>query len=252
VPNPAFAVAEALWILSGSDAPWIFKYNARLAQFTDGGRLKGAYGPRIRHWHGDVDQVNEVRQLLRKDRSSRRAAIQIFDPSIDHHEFKDVPCTLSYRFYFRDGRLDMHTTMRSQDVWLGLCYDLFTGTLLHELMSSWLDMDLGAYHHHVDSLHLYERRLIDAQNIPVKAPPSELMEPVTVPWARFDGLLERVIGDSPPIDDRWHEFAAVMSSYRSWKDGHRDIALLKLDGKDGVLVRALRRWFERIATRLTA
>lgn len=30
VLNPAFAVADALWILSGSDEPWIFTYNRSL------------------------------------------------------------------------------------------------------------------------------------------------------------------------------------------------------------------------------
>jgi hypothetical protein len=30
VLNPAFAVAETVWILSGTDDPWIFDYNSRL------------------------------------------------------------------------------------------------------------------------------------------------------------------------------------------------------------------------------
>jgi thymidylate synthase len=29
VINPAFAAAEAAWILSGSDDPWIYLYNER-------------------------------------------------------------------------------------------------------------------------------------------------------------------------------------------------------------------------------
>lgn len=34
--NPAFAIAETVWILSGSDDPWIFDFNGRLRQFADG------------------------------------------------------------------------------------------------------------------------------------------------------------------------------------------------------------------------
>ncbi|MBO0878827.1 MAG: hypothetical protein J2P17_00220, partial [Mycobacterium sp.] len=52
--NPAFAVAETMWILSGSDDPWIFNFNRNLAQYTDDGRLQGAYGPRMRRWHGRI------------------------------------------------------------------------------------------------------------------------------------------------------------------------------------------------------
>ena len=44
--NPAFAVAETVWHLSGSDDPWIFDYNARLRRYADDGVLLGAYGTR--------------------------------------------------------------------------------------------------------------------------------------------------------------------------------------------------------------
>lgn len=155
VINPAFAVAEALWILSGSDAPWIFDYNDRLRIYADDGVLRGAYGPRLRRWDGQIDQLDAVRQQLIEDRDSRRGVIQLYDPSRDHRGYRDVPCTLGYRFFIRDGRLIMHTSMRSQDLWLGFPYDIFTTTLIHELMAGWLGVELGEYHHHVDSLHLY-------------------------------------------------------------------------------------------------
>src|SRR3954453_12580635 len=41
VINPAFAVAEALWILAGDDAPWIYRYNRALTRYTDHGILQG-------------------------------------------------------------------------------------------------------------------------------------------------------------------------------------------------------------------
>ena len=52
VVNPAFAAAEAIWILSGSDEPWIYEYNSRLRKYADDGVLRGAYGPRLRRWAG--------------------------------------------------------------------------------------------------------------------------------------------------------------------------------------------------------
>jgi thymidylate synthase len=147
VLNPAFAAAEAMWILSGSDDPWICQYNRRLAEYADEGRLMGAYGPRLRRWHGMIDQLAQVRALLAGDRDSRRAVIQLFDPATDFRGYKDVPCTLGYRFFLRDGWLHMHTTMRSQDLWLGFCYDIFTATLLQELLAGWLGAGLGEYRH---------------------------------------------------------------------------------------------------------
>jgi thymidylate synthase len=114
VLNPAFAVAEALWILSGSDEPWIFTYDRSLERYADEGRLKGAYGPRMRQWRG-VDQLGHVRRLLRRDPDSRQAVIQLYDPQRDTCGHRDVPCTLNYRFFLWRGRLEMHTTMRSND-----------------------------------------------------------------------------------------------------------------------------------------
>jgi len=115
-----------LWILSGSDDPWIYRYNRALVEYTDGGVLRGAYGPRIRRWRGRVDQLDHVRRLLRRDPDSRQAVIQVYDPVKDTRGYRDVPCTVSYRFFLRSGRLRMHTTMRSNDVWLGLPYDQLT------------------------------------------------------------------------------------------------------------------------------
>ena len=168
VINPAFAVAEAMWIMSGSDDPWIYLYNERLAllpgslaaprglptvevlgasltltdprrrlvdvppEYADDGRLMGAYGPRLRRWHGTTDQLAHVREALAADPWTRRAVIQLYDPEADARGHKDVPCTLGYRFFLRDGMLHMHTTMRSQDLWLGFCYDIFTATILQE------------------------------------------------------------------------------------------------------------------------
>ncbi|MGH3282200.1 MAG: thymidylate synthase [Trebonia sp.] len=157
VINPAFAVAEAMWILSGSDDRWIYLFNERLADYADDGRLMGAYGPRLRRWHGTTDQLAQARQALTADPGTRRAVIQLYDPEADALGHKDVPCTLGYRFFLRDGLLHMHTTMRSQDLWLGFCYDIFTTTILQELLAGWLGAGLGSYRLSIDSLHLYDR-----------------------------------------------------------------------------------------------
>nr|MDT0667791.1 thymidylate synthase [Micromonospora sp. DSM 115978] len=95
VLNPAFAVAEAVWILSGSDDPWIYDFNRALLGYADDGVLRGAYGPRLRRWHGAVDQLDEVRRQLADDPDSRRAVVTLYDPQRDHAGHRDVPCTLA-------------------------------------------------------------------------------------------------------------------------------------------------------------
>lgn len=248
VLNPAFAVAEFLWILSGSDDPWIFLFNSRLKRYTDGGRLQGAYGPRMRNWHGRVDQLDQARQRLVEDPDSRQAVIQLFDPDRDYRGYRDVPCTLGYRFFIRDSKLHMHTTMRSQDLWLGLPYDLFVATLLQELMAGWLDVDLGGYHHFVDSLHVYDEHRELAVSLSSEVSASFGMDPISVPWASLRDVSERVVaGES--VEDMgaaWATFSAVMASYRLWVDGERAGALEVVQGSPSELARALERWYQRL------
>jgi len=246
VINPAFAAAEAAWILAGSDDPWIYLYNERLADFADDGRLMGAYGPRLRRWHGRVDQLAQVRQQLAEDPGTRRAVIQLFDPEADSGEYKDVPCTLGYRFFLRDGLLHMHTTMRSQDLWLGFCYDIFTATIVQELLASWTGAGLGHYWLCVDSLHLYDRDLPKARQLPRAAVPGAGMVPLAVPWERFDELLGTVISGGPASCAGWAELAGVLASYRARKAGDREAARLIAGSHRGPLAEALGRWYDRL------
>jgi thymidylate synthase len=188
VLNTAFAVAETVWILSGSDDPWIFDFNGRLRQYADDGVLLGAYGPRLRRSRGQVDLLAQAIATLRADPDSRRAVIQLYDPGRDAAGHRDVPCTLGFRFQLRGGRLHMATTMRSQDLWTGLPYDMFFTTVLHELMAGWLGAELGDYHHQVDSLHLYEEVLERA--VEVQDTAMCLQTPALVtPWEGLDALL---------------------------------------------------------------
>src|SRR5207245_4198788 len=203
------------------DGPWIFQYNRRLADYADHGRLMGAYGPRLRRWHGVIDQLARVRELLAADPDTRRAVVQLFDRYAELRGCKDVPCTLGYHFFLRDGLLQMHTTMRSQDLWLGFCYDIFTATVIQELLAGWLGAGLGSYCHRVDSLHLYEGDLAAARRLPDAARPGPMMTQLAVRWDALDEVLSQVISGSPVTGDGWAEIGAVLASYRSWKTGDR-------------------------------
>ncbi|WP_424533811.1 thymidylate synthase [Sphaerisporangium viridialbum] len=246
--NPAFAIAETVWILSGSNDPWIFDFNDRLRQYADDGVLRGAYGPRMRRWGEGIDQLARVIDILKADPDSRRALIQLYDPAQDAAGHRDVPCTLGFCFHLRKGRLHMSTTMRGQDVWVGLPYDLFFTTTLHELMAGWLDVELGDYHHHVGSLHLYERdveRAAALETVPA-CPELPVLE---TPWKGFDVLLEGVQAGKPTGHPGWDSAAEVLRSYRLWKSGDRTDAQNAADQITGPLGKALRAWYEELRSR---
>ncbi|WP_067474367.1 thymidylate synthase [Nocardia amamiensis] len=251
VINPAFAVAETLWILSGSDDPWIFRYNRTLSRYSDDGRLQGAYGPRMRRWRGRIDQLDRVRDILTRDRDSRQAVIQLFDPERDTRGHRDVPCTLGYRFFIRHNRLHMHTTMRSQDLWLGFPYDLFAATILQELLAGWLGVALGEYHHFVDSLHLYDKHVTAAHHLDAAPTASPSMPPISVAWDDLGTVLDTVIAGREPGTESpmWASFATVMASYLRWADGDRLAARTMAAGVQDDLGRALERWYEHLSAK---
>jgi len=126
-----------------------------------------AYGPRL---HSGMD---DVAGLLRKDPTSRQAVAAVWRPT-DLLRTGDKPCTLFLQFLQRRGALDLYVSMRSQDVWLGVPYDLFMFTQLLLTMAAWLGVTAGRLVHHVTSLHLYERDLEATERL--HNPPKELKE----------------------------------------------------------------------------
>jgi thymidylate synthase len=53
--------------------------------------------------------------------------------------------------------------MRSNDVYLGLSHDIFSFTMLQEIVANSIGANLGSYIHMVGSLHLYEDKLTKAK-----------------------------------------------------------------------------------------
>ncbi len=244
--NAAFAVAELVWILGGSDHDWIFAYNSQLRRFTDGGVLRGAYGPRLRRWDGTTDQIQLAIQTLRSDRHSRRAVLQIFNPTLDYNGHADVPCTIAHRVHVRDDKLNFFTTMRSQDLWLGAPYDYFVNTSIMELMAGWLDCKLGLYHSSVDSLHLYATQWESAARAAAGPQPEALaMQPLEkVEFSDLNDLLSAVLrGESLGALQQWTEFAAVLRSHRLRAEGDPEAARDVLP-TDSVIGDAQRRWYD--------
>lgn len=151
-------LGELLWILAGSNQlDFIQHYISGYDEFSDDNKtIYGAYGPRL-FGRTPNDQVARVIQLLKDKRDSRQAVLQLFDRTDTLESHKDVPCTCTLQFMVRDSRLHMLTSMRSNDAWLGLPHDVFTFTMLQELVARSLGIELGGYKHAVGSLHLYDK-----------------------------------------------------------------------------------------------
>lgn len=98
---------------------------------------------------------------LKTDKDSRQAIVRFNNTSHQYEGVKDFVCTFIMIFHIRDGKLNATVTMRSNDVFKGLAYDLPSFTLFQYLMYLKLkeiypELELGSYTHISHSLHIYE------------------------------------------------------------------------------------------------
>lgn len=236
------ALGEFLWYLSkGTRLDFIDYYvpDRFQEESDDGVTVRSGYGERLQAWRG-TNQLDNVIQLLRAHRSSRRATIQLFDASDLTERYASIPCTCSLQFLIRDDRLHMFVAMRSNDAYLGLPHDIFSFTMLQEMVARAVDAELGEYKHCAGSLHLYEEHFEAAQQYlnegwqdPVCMPAMPAGDPHDgIEWLRGieevarlrrDGDLDAVIRTAH-VDDYWKDLGRLLFSFRASKDS--DAALL--------------------------
>lgn len=199
--NPAFAIAETVWILQGrNDAAFVNFWNPKLPEFAGkGDTYHGAYGYRLRHNLG-FDQLERGYQALLNNPDSRQVVMQIWDGRIDfpHASGKprdpDIPCNIVSMPKIRDDRLEWMQVMRSNDLFLGTPHNFIQFTVLQEVMAGWLGIELGAYVQLSDSLHFYEKDMARISVTPT-ASTAENTETLALPKDDFDRMLPR-IGDA--------------------------------------------------------
>jgi thymidylate synthase len=156
-----YAEAEWQWYLSGDrniaklgelygKIPEIWK---RMAD--ENGNVNSNYG-----WQWiRTDQLNHAIRLLKKDSSTRQAAISIYDAK-EHIKYdNDTPCTYAVQFTILHNRLDMCVTMRSNDLWYGFCNDQYCFSKLQKMVSNELNIEPGVYYHFAHNIHLYNDKI---------------------------------------------------------------------------------------------
>ena len=124
--NLAAQIAETMWVLAGrNDVEWLGRYLPRAKDFSDNGLTwRAGYGPRLRAFSPrrkleGIDQLEYVVDLLRKDPGTRQAVMSIWNPLVDTEPGKDIACNNWLHFLSREGFLDLHVAVRSNDAMWG-------------------------------------------------------------------------------------------------------------------------------------
>jgi len=155
--NPFFHLMESLWILAGRDDVAAIKtYLPTIGDFSDNGiTFHGAYGARLRH--NGIDQIQTAIEMLKKDPTTRRVVLQLWDHMLDlNHPSKDIPCNDMIGLKVRDNELQMTVFCRSNDmVWGAYGTNVVQFSMLQEFIASAAGVKVGPYTQISDSFHVY-------------------------------------------------------------------------------------------------
>lgn len=133
---------------------------------NEDGTINSAYGYLI--WKNQscngMTPWNWAQKSLLADKDTRQAILRFSLPEHSQLGTKDFPCTLFGNFLIRDNKLNLTITMRSNDLWLGLSYDLpwfcsLIDRMLEDIKYVYPEVTKGTYTHLAHSSHIYERDL---------------------------------------------------------------------------------------------
>lgn len=237
--NPAYAFAELIWTMNGrEDSAFLTYFNSKLPELAgDGPTFHGAYGKRLRR-HLGFDQFARAYHALKNTPESRQVVLQIWDGNIDLPAndgipvAEDIPCNLVSLLKVRDGRLEWTQVMRSNDIFRGIPYDFVQFTFLQEIFAGWLNIGLGSYCHVSDSLHAYERDIV---NILKATPitPSTDSSILALPFADSEKVFQELAVSVERIIDSASSTADLLAMLKesSLPNGYKDmLAVLTAEG----------------------
>ncbi len=240
--KPFSCLGELCWYLAKSKDPdFICYYIPKYKDYTEGNAIYGAYGPRIFNFN-NINQYESIKRILTKKPTSRQAVIQLFKASDIREYHKETPCTCTLQFMVRDNLLNMSVHMRSNDAHLGLPHDVFSFTMIQEMLARDLGVEIGTYKHYVGSLHIYDEHIQKVQQFLGEGlqPTAPIMPamPNGNPWESIERLLtaEKAIRMDSGFDDSlldgldpyWGDLVQLLRIFRAKKNREFDqVRILK-------------------------
>lgn len=103
-----------------------------------------------------------AKESLLADKDTRQAILRFSLPEHQWMGNKDQTCTMHGNFLIRNDQLHLSVVMRSNDLTLGLVYDMpwfvsLMDRMVEELKPTYPNLTKGFYTHTVHSLHIYEK-----------------------------------------------------------------------------------------------
>jgi len=139
----------------------------------ENGEVNSNYGWQVKRydqWHRTAEGIANA---IITGKGTRKHVVSIYDGKEKLLYDHDTPCTISFTFVHTErGLLDIHTHMRSNDIWFGFCNDIPAFALFQQKMVEDVNNQLAAHPlrempllecctapgrllHFVDDLHVY-------------------------------------------------------------------------------------------------
>jgi thymidylate synthase len=172
-------IHELLWFLRGeTNIGYLKDHGVSIwDEWADEqGDLGPVYGHQWRHWPrcgngdgGEVDQIAELIEGLKKNPDSRRHIVSAWNPG-DVPKMKLPPCHALFQFYVADGKLSCQLYQRSADIFLGVPFNIASYALLTLMLAQVCGYRPGDFVHTLGDAHLYTNHLEQARLQLTRAP----------------------------------------------------------------------------------
>jgi thymidylate synthase len=162
-------IYELLWFLRGdTNVKWLQEHGVSIWDewANEAGELGPVYGYQWRHWRapdgGEIDQIRNVVESLRKKPDSRRHIVSAWNPA-DVGRMALPPCHALFQFYVADGALSCQMYQRSADLFLGVPFNIASYALLTRMVAQVTDLAAAEFILTLGDAHLYLNHLEQAR-----------------------------------------------------------------------------------------
>jgi len=125
------------------------------------GDLGPVYGSQWRHWKvpgGEIDQLRDVIEQIKKNPNSRRLIVTAWNPA-EVDNMKLPPCHCLFQFYVANGKLSCHLYQRSCDMFLGVPFNIASYAFLTMMIAEVTGLAPGEFVHTLADAHIYMNHL---------------------------------------------------------------------------------------------
>ena len=164
------------------------------------GNLGNVYGKQWRNFNG-IDQLKNVIEQIKLNRSSRRLIVSAWNPS-EVDTMALPPCHTMFQFYVSDGMLSCQLYQRSADVFLGVPFNIASYSLLTILIAKECGLEVGEFVHTLGDAHIYINHFEQVKEQISR----EAYELPSLKVSDFDSIFDLEINDVELVDYKSHPF----------------------------------------------